>query len=198
MGLCWLKKQFSFLVDIAGKRNHGEEKEEPNKQFQVYTYYTYRVSVIQNYSHLLVNLKLQYPHHPGNLWAFVCCPWQGGIWILPGWGWEFKPLEYTRNFKVRHPLAWVHGTKIVHIVNWPPLKLYFYRIYPESIFCTDILITFVTEKKLLFKSSVIQSQYAAEAEDCDRDTTGWVIHRYSVCCFFIIDFHLINIIIIIH
>ena len=64
-----MKKQFSFLVDVAGKRNHGEEKEEPNKQFQVYTYYTYRVSVIQNYSHLLlivglllVNLKLQYPH----------------------------------------------------------------------------------------------------------------------------------------
>ena len=63
-----MKKQFSFLVDVAGKRNHGEEKEEPNKQFQVYTYYTYRVSVIQNYSHLLlivglllVNLKLQYP-----------------------------------------------------------------------------------------------------------------------------------------
>ena len=58
-------------------------------------------------------------------------------------------------------------------------------------------MTFVTEKKLLFKSSVIQSQYAAEAKDCDRDTTGWVIHRYSVCCLFIIDFHLINIIIII-
>ena len=38
------------MVDVAGKRNHGEEKEEPNKQFQVYTYYTYRVSVIQNYS----------------------------------------------------------------------------------------------------------------------------------------------------
>ena len=33
-------------------------------------------------------------------------------------------------------------------------------------------MTFVTEKKLLFKSSVIQSQYAAEAKDCDRDTTG--------------------------
>ena len=176
-----MKKQFSFLVNVAGKRNHGEEKEEPNKQFQVYTYYTYRVSVIQNYSHLsliigllLVNLKLQYSHPPGNLRAFVCCSWWGGggIWILPGWVWEFKPLEYTRNFKVRHPLAWVHGTKIVHIVNWPPLKLYFYGKYPESIFCTDILMTFVTEKKLLFKSSVIQSQYAAEAEDCDRDTTG--------------------------
>ena len=148
----------------------------------------------------LVNLKLQYSHPPGNLRAFVCCSWWGGgggIWILPGWVWEFKPLEYTRNFKVRHPLAWVHGTKIVHIVNWPPLKLYFYGKYPESIFCTDILMTFVTEKKLLFKSSVIQSQYAAEAKDCDRDTTGWVIHRYSVCCLFIIDFHLINIIIII-
>ena len=80
-----MKKQFSFLVDVAGKRNHGEEKEEPNKQFQVYTYYTYRVSVIQNYLHLLlivgllvVNLKFQYPHHPGNLWAFVCCSWPGG------------------------------------------------------------------------------------------------------------------------
>ena len=80
-----MKKQFSFLVDVAGKRNHGEEKEEPNKQFQVYTYYTYRVSVIQNYSHLLlivglllVNLKLQYLHPPGNLQAFVCCSWQGG------------------------------------------------------------------------------------------------------------------------
>ena len=31
---------------------------------------------------------------------------------------------------------------------------------------------FCDRKKLLFKSSVIQSQYAAEAEDCDRDTTG--------------------------
>ena len=112
--MCWLKKQFSFLVDVAGKRNHGEEKEEPNKQFQVYTYYTYRVSVIQNYSHLLlivglllVNLKLQYLHPPGNLQAFVCCSWRGGggIWILPGWGWEFKLVEYTRNLKVRHPLA---------------------------------------------------------------------------------------------
>ena len=39
-----------FFVDVAGKRNHGEEKEEPNKQFQVYTYYTYRVGVTQNYS----------------------------------------------------------------------------------------------------------------------------------------------------
>ena len=61
----FIEEPISFLVDVAGKRNHGEEKEEPNKQFQVYTYYTYRVSVIQNYSHLLlivglslVNLKL--------------------------------------------------------------------------------------------------------------------------------------------
>ena len=122
-----MKKQFSFLVNVAGKRNHGEEKEEPNKQFQVYTYYTYRVSVIQNYSHLsliigllLVNLKLQYSHHLETYGHLSLVPgWGGGgIWILPGWGWEFKPLEYTRNLEVQHPLAWVHGTKIVHIVEW--------------------------------------------------------------------------------
>lgn len=38
------------LVRFGRKRNHGEEKEEPNKQFQVYTYYTYRsyrVSMLQ-------------------------------------------------------------------------------------------------------------------------------------------------------
>ena len=72
------------MVDVAGKRNHGEEKEEPNKQFQVYTYYTYRVSAIQNYSHLsliigllLVNLKLQYPHHLETY---------GHLSLVPGWG----------------------------------------------------------------------------------------------------------------
>ena len=72
------------MVDVAGKRNHGEEKEEPNKQFQVYTYYTYRVSVIQNYLHLLlivgllvVYLKFQYPH-PLETY--------GHLSLVPGWG----------------------------------------------------------------------------------------------------------------
>ena len=72
------------MVNVVGKRNHGEEKEEPNKQFQVYTYYTYRVSVIQNYSHLsliigllLVNLKLQYSHHLETY---------GHLSLVPGWG----------------------------------------------------------------------------------------------------------------
>ena len=85
----FIEEPISFLVDVAGKRNHGEEKEEPNKQFQVYTYYTYRVSVIQNYSHLLlivglslVNLRLQYPHPPWKLTG-ICL-----LFLLGGGGFE--------------------------------------------------------------------------------------------------------------
>ena len=108
--MCWLKKQFSFLVDVAGKRNHGEEKEEPNKQFQVYTYYTYRVSVIHicclslAYYWLTWSSNISTPLETYRHLSVV--PGRGGgIWILPGWGWEFKLVEYTRNLKVRHPLA---------------------------------------------------------------------------------------------
>ena len=52
--------------------------------------------------------------------------------------------------------------KTIFLPKIPRILFFLHRFFDD----------FCDRKKLLFKSSVIQSQYAAEAEDCDRDTTG--------------------------
>ena len=165
--MCWLKKQFSFLVDVAGKRNHGEEKEEPNKQFQVYTYYTYRVSVIQNNIIHICRLSLAYHWLTWSFNISTLLETYRHLSLVPGWGGNLnlarvglgiQTIGIHKEFKGATSTCmstWHKNCSHCRMMlkggvwlgrKWPPLKLYFYGKYPESIFCTDILMTFVTEK----------------------------------------------------